>query len=293
MASGEILFIEGEEGGRFPDANSLFVDDEIPVIIDPATRPTMLERIKHEKGVRLVINTHYHVDHVRYNSLFPEAEFMAHELDAPAISSLDECARIVGVSGQPWEDLWRIGIQSMYGYAETPVARTFSGGEEMSLGKNTIRFIHTPGHTPGHTCIEFIERRAVYLADIDLTPFGPWYGNRYSDIDDFLRSLELIKGVDADTWYTSHEEGVIHGDITGRLDKFAAVVEERDNRILEFLGEPRSVPEVIDRTFIYGKRWNPPQMFDFFEGMMLEKHLARLERLGRVTSDGGRWLGAD
>src|SRR5450756_2237251 len=71
MAPGEIVFIRGANKGRFPNAHCLFIDDEVPTVVDPASRPEELERLDREKGIRLVINSHYHVDHVRYNGLFP------------------------------------------------------------------------------------------------------------------------------------------------------------------------------------------------------------------------------
>lgn len=290
MTSGDIIFIAGEAGARFPDANSIFIDDEIPTMIDPATRPGDLERYDREHRVRLVIDTHYHVDHIRYNRLFPDAEIVAHAADAPGIESLDEQARLVGMAGHPREASWRKGLRELFGYAEMPVARRVTGGEEICLGKNTIRLIHTPGHTPGHLCVQFLEKRAVYLADIDLTRFGPWYANRYSDIDDFLESIERIKGLDADVWYTAHEEGVIQGDITGRLDAFAQVIHNRDRRLLELLASKMTLQETVGENVIYRKRWEPEWMFDFFEGTMVKKHLERLERKRLATSTDDRWL---
>lgn len=291
MASGEIVFIAGANDARFPDAHSIFVDDEVSTVIDPATRREDLECIEREHGVRLVINSHYHVDHVRYNNLFPNAEFAAHELDAPAIGSLDENARMAGIAGMPWADMWKGAMRDMWGWTETAVTRTVADGEEIRLGANTLRFIHTPGHTPGHMCVEFVEKEAVYLGDIDLTRFGPWYGNRASSIDDFLASIERLKGMTAGTWYTAHGKGVFHGDITDRLDAYAAVVSQRDDRLLDFLGGagPSTLEELIDQAIVFGRRWEPPEMFEFFEGMMVGKHLERLGRRGLVAELDGRW----
>lgn len=293
MASGEIVFIRGANNGRFPNAHCLFIDDEVPTVVDPASRPEELERLDREKDIRLVINSHHHVDHVRYNKLFPNAEFVAHEADVPAISSLEENARIVGIAGKPWAPVWMQAMREVWGYTDTEVVRAVVDGEEMSLGANTVRFIHTPGHTPGHMCVEFVEKRAVYLADIDLTRFGPWYGNKSSSIDDFLASIERIKSVDADTWYTSHGKGIIHGDIKDRLDAYASVIIDRESRLLDFLAEPRTMQEIVDRAIILGRRWEPPEMFEFFEGTMIEKHLARLESAGLVESKDGRWARTD
>ena len=44
------------------------------------------------------------------------------------------------------------------------------------------------------------EKRFLYLGDIELTTFGPYYGDAWSDLVDFERSLERIRPIEAD-WY--------------------------------------------------------------------------------------------
>lgn len=289
MPSGEIVFIAGEHGARFPDGNCLFVDDDTPTVVDPATRRHDLERIDGEKGIRLVIDTHYHVDHTRFNKLFPAADLAAHPADRKAIESFEGMAEMVGIEDKPWLPIWKTVMQEQWGYAPCPVTHPVSDGDEISIGANTVRFLHVPGHTPGNMCLHFLEKNAAYLADIDLTAFGPWYGNRYSDIDAFLASIERVKTIGADVWYTAHGDGIIYGDINDRLDAFAAVIADRDRRLMEFLSEPRTFEQIVDATIVYGKRWDPPEMFDYFEGTMVGKHLARLERDGKVLEDSGKW----
>jgi glyoxylase-like metal-dependent hydrolase (beta-lactamase superfamily II) len=288
VASGDLVFMEGEKGGRFPDANCMFVDDGIPAVIDPATRRSDLEAIVRDNGVEVVINSHYHVDHTRYDSVF-DCRVVAHEIDAPGISSLEGQARLVGTKGKSWEPMWSEGITRYLGFVPVPVGTTVTDGDEICLGDNTLRFIHTPGHTPGHMCVHFLEKRAVYLADIDLTSFGPWYGNRFSSVDDFLLSIDRLRGLDAEVWYTAHEEGEIQGDISERLDAFERIIFEREERILSYLDRERTLGEMVDRLFIYGRRWRPNEMFEFFEGTMVTKHLERLERLGVVERRGRAW----
>lgn len=290
MASGEVFFIEGENSGRFPHCNAIFVDDELPAIIDPATREDYLLNLHREKRIRLVINSHYHIDHTRYNRLFRGSTFAAHRLDAPAIQSLDENAKYAGIYEKPWFPAWKKVVREVWRHEEVEIGRTLEDLEEICLGQNTMRIIHAPGHTPGHICVEFVERKAVYLADMDLTRFGPWYGNALSDIDSFLSSIERLKRVKAETWYTAHGEGVISGDITERLEVYGSIIHERDRRILEFLSKERTKDEIIERALIYGKKWDPPQMFAFFEWMMVSKHIQRLEKMGLVASKGDRYV---
>lgn len=289
MPSGEVVFITGEHGARFPDGNCIFVDDEVPTVVDPATRPDELERINRDKGVRLVIDTHYHVDHIRFNRLFPKADIASHPADAGAIASIETMAHMVGIEDKPWLPIWEMVMTEQWGYEGREVTRPLADGDEISLGANTVRVMHVPGHTPGNLCLHFLEKDAVYLADIDLTPFGPWYGNRYSDIDAFIASIERVKTIEAGTWYTAHGDGILHGDITARLDAFAGVIADRDRRLLDLIAEPRTMEQIIDATVIYGKRWDPPEMFDHFEGLMASKHLVRLEKNGMAVKEGDRW----
>ena len=196
---------------------------------------------------------------------------------------------MVGIEDKPWLPIWRSVMTEQWNYTPLEVTRPVEDGDEVSLGANTVRFMHLPGHTPGNMCLHFLEKNAVYLADIDLTPFGPWYGNRYSDIDAFLDSIERVKTIRADTWYTAHGEGIIKGDITDRLDAFAAVIDARESRILSSLSRPKTLAGIVDEAIVYGKRWDPPEMFDYFEGTMVSKHLARLERSGKALCVDGVW----
>jgi glyoxylase-like metal-dependent hydrolase (beta-lactamase superfamily II) len=287
--TGEIVLIKGENHARFPDSNCLFVDDEVPAVIDPATKREHLEGLDRDRGVRLVINTHYHVDHTRYDGLFPNADIAANAIDAPAIESVEGMAKAVGVEDVPWRQAWEHVMRERWGFTEKRVSRPVSDADEISLGKNTLRFIHTPGHTAGHTCVYFVEKKAIFLGDIDLGSFGPWYANKGSDINAFLQSIERLKSIDAETWYKSHGDGALHGDIADRLDAFARVIYERDERVLDFLSRERMFEEIVREKIIYRKAWDPPQLFDFFEGMMVGKHLARLERQGLVACDGDRY----
>jgi hydroxyacylglutathione hydrolase len=289
MASGEIVFLEGDNRARFPDSHCLFIDDELPAVLDPATRREELESLHKERGIGLVVNSHYHIDHTRYDSLFEGAEILASKTDAPAIEDLDELARATGVDDVPWIDIWKSTVRERWHWTGKTVARRVEDGDELCLGKNTLRFIHAPGHTAGHICVQFLEKRAVFLADIDLGRFGPWYANRGSDVDAFLESIERLKTVEADTWYTSHGKGVLKGDIGDRLDAFAKVILDRDERLLEFLSEPRTREEIVSEALIYQRRWEPPQLFELFEWNMASKHLARLERLGLAARDGDSW----
>lgn len=54
----------------FRSATSFFIDDSVKVIIDPGAGLGKLTEIKSQTPIDLIINTHYHFDHIAYNYLF-------------------------------------------------------------------------------------------------------------------------------------------------------------------------------------------------------------------------------
>ena len=50
-----------------------------------------------------------------------------------------------------------------------------------------------------------------YVADIDLTSFGPLYGDLHSSVDDFLASIDRAGAIDARWYGTFHQKGVVEG----------------------------------------------------------------------------------
>ena len=80
---GPIRVIPGEDRCRFPYCTSLFIDDEVKVLIDPGAGLKTLTTLKQETSIDLVINTHYHFDHIAYNYLFDQARLLINEKEAP------------------------------------------------------------------------------------------------------------------------------------------------------------------------------------------------------------------
>jgi len=66
-----------------------------------------------------------------------------------------------------------------------------------------------------------------------------------------------------------------------RLDRFTAVIAERERRLLAYLAEPHTLDEIVRHRFVY--RPQDRVMFaDGVERRSISLHLARLVRDGRV-----------
>ena len=183
-------------------------------------------------------------------------------------------------------------------YAPRSDAEPFADGAVFDLGGIRIEVLHTPGHTRGHCCFRIEETGSdgplLYLGDIDLSSFGPYYGDAWSDLDDFERSLQLVRDVEARWYATFHHIGVLErGAFLERLGRFEGVIARREQRLLDYLAEPRTLDEIADHRFVY----RPQDDVIFAEAVerrSMSQHLARLERAGRVHQpEPGRFRRAD
>ena len=282
MRVGKIEFIPGGNQGRYPSCNSLYIEDEVRVIVDPASDPERLRAIAEEGRVEIVINTHYHEDHFTYNFLFPEARSWVPEADAPALESLDVLADFVGFSGSPHEERWKEYYREFFNFRPRKADRVIRGGEGYDFGETRMEVVHTPGHTPGHCSLWFPREELLFLGDYDLTPFGPYYGDRVSSLEDTIRSVRSLRRFPAREYWTSHEEGVVRSGAEEKFERYLGVIQDREERILRYLSRPRGLEEIVDRWIIYGRAREPVDFFRVAEQGMVEKHLARLLRQGRI-----------
>lgn len=284
-----IQFIPGINNGKYPYSHSLLIEDETVALIDPAANPEFFEQLSRTKKVDVIILSHYHEDHFWFSYLFPDAEIWMPELDAPALENLDALLDAYRLQG-PWREDWRKMMLENFHYHERKKSRLLKEGDSISFGKIEMKVLHTPGHTQGHSCFHFPGQGVFFLADIDLTKFGPWYGDRGSDIDDFIISIKRVAQIECPTYLASHEGPFFHGEIRKEAEAYLAVIDERDRKLLELLKQPRTIEEVVDARIIYRKPREPKSFFDFGEWALMTKHLERMIKNGKVVQAGDRYF---
>jgi len=286
--AGGISLVQGENLGRYPYSHSLLIEDELTVLIDPASDFQFLSQLAVENRVDVILLSHYHEDHFWYSYLFPQAEIWMPEIDKPALDSLDALLDAYRLSG-PWREDWRKLLLEKFHYQPREKSRLLHDRDEISLGRTRMQVLHTPGHTGGSSSFLFPDQGVVFIADIDLTRFGPWYGDLSSDIDDFLRSIQKVKALACDYFVVSHEQPLYRGDIRKEADAYSAVVEAREEKLRSLLSEPRSMEDIINARIIYRKPREPKSFFDFGEWALLSKHLERMMRKGEVIEQSGKY----
>ncbi|MBN2538471.1 MAG: MBL fold metallo-hydrolase [Deltaproteobacteria bacterium] len=286
---GRLTFIQGLNGGRYPFCNSLCIDDKEKVVIDPGSDERLLKKFDMEMGIDIIINSHYHEDHISFNYLFPEARLYVHEDEAPCFKSIERLLDSYGLLGTTLEHTWRDLLVNHFHYRERTPDLEFRDGDLLNFGDTTVHIIHTPGHTIGHSTFFFPEEGVLFLGDLDMTAFGPWYGDRVSDIDQTIESLHKLLKIPARIFITSHEAGIIEGDITELAEGYLEIINQRENTLLTFLEKPRTLSEIVNQWIIYKKPREPRDFFEFGEKGMIEKHLDRLIKRKVVNAEEDRY----
>lgn len=245
-----VSVLVGSEAGKYPSGNSLVVRGESEAfVIDPSV--DVVKRGGAPVRIDAVLNSHAHEDHIPGNKLFADARVHVHDQDLPGVESLDGLMNVYGLEGPTREAFAKVIVEEFH-FAPRPDARGFADGHVFDLGGVRIEAVHLPGHTRGHSGFR-ISDGVFFLSDIDLTGFGPYYGDMWSDLEDFEESLRRVRDEDADTYVTFHHKGVIEGRprFLELLDAFSAVIARRHDAMLEYLAEPRSIEEMAAHRFIY------------------------------------------
>ena len=276
-----VSVLTGDEGGRYPSGNSIVVrGDGEAVIIDPSV--TVVARGGAPIPVDAVINSHSHEDHMAGNGLFADARLHIHDADLPGARSLDGLMEVYGLDGAARQE-FEAQVLDEFHFTARPDAEGFGDGHVWDLGSIQLEAVHLPGHTRGHSGFR-ISGGVFFLSDIDLTGFGPYYGDVWSDLDDFERSLVQVRDEQADFYVTFHQKGVIEGRprFLELLDQFHAVIGRRHEAMLGFLSEPRSIAEMAAHRFIYRPHVEAP-FADSVERRSAAMHVQRMLLRGEVA----------
>lgn len=279
----------GANNGAYPSGNSLLIEGVAETaLIDPSV--TVVARGGAPRDIDIVINSHGHEDHVAGNGVFPQAKVRIHHGDLPAVQSIDGLMAIYEFP----EDIHRqfmANVLEEFSYEPRPDAVGFGDGHVFDLGGGVkVTAIHLPGHTRGHS--GFLVDNVCFLSDIDLTGFGPYYGDVWSDLEHFDQSLHKIRQVEADWYVTFHHKGIIEGreNFLELLDRFHNVISHRHARMLAFLSQPRSLDEMAAHRFVYRPKVDLP-FVEVTERRVAAMHVERMLGRGEATEvDPGRFM---
>lgn len=280
----DVYLIIGKNNGTFPYSNSLLILDEEVVLIDSGVGNELLEGIK--DYVDIMINSHYHIDHILGNHLFKELWVV--EEEAGVTSSFSRYKKHAGILGSPIEEDWMRWFHQYFKFYPSSPTKTFKPNEVLNFGETKWVAVHTPGHTSGHCCFYEPNKKLMFSTDIDLTPFGPWYGNPPANLPDFIESIKKLSDFEMDVIATSHAMP-IRDNISQALEDYLKIIFERDESILEILEKEKTIEELETYNIIYKKEQKRYKAFAWFEQNMIKKHLDRLIEMDKVEKIGDKY----
>jgi len=282
---GRVSVLFGEKSGKYPDGNQVLIrGSDTRAAFDT---PIVSNHIGPEfDATELVVMGHAHEDHMAGLHRLPHASVHVNEADLAAVLSWDGMVAHYGLD-EAHAPAMLANIQRDFFYAPRPDAQGYVDGASWDLGQTRIRAFHMPGHTAGHTVLLVEPEGVAFIGDIDLTGFGPYYGDACSSLREFRRSLARLPEIPAKVWVTSHHRGLYtdREHFLRDLAAYMAKLDEREQRLLALLKEsPKTLRQLVERRLLY------PLGFESLwvegaETRTISQHLAELLADGRVKVD--------
>jgi glyoxylase-like metal-dependent hydrolase (beta-lactamase superfamily II) len=209
-----------------------------------------------------------------------------HEADLPAAQSWPGLVAAYG-SNESYVAAMLDQFQRKFFYAPRPDAIGYADGAVWDLGQARVRAFHMPGHTAGHSVLLVEPEGVAFIGDIDLSSFGPYYGDASSSLSDFRQTLERVADIPAKVWVTSHHRGVYTNreHFLRDLAAYTKTLEKRELRLAELLrASPKTLEQLVECRLLY-----PPGHQDFWvvdaETRSISRHLDEMLADGRVQAD--------
>jgi metallo-beta-lactamase class B len=200
----------------------LITSDDGHILVDggfPGAAPVIAENIRSlgfdPADIRLIVNSHTHIDHIGSIAAFQQATGAEVAASAAAADAME------AGHAMPNDPQYRDTPDPDF----PPVAnlRRVQDGEMLSVGDNTITAHFTPGHTPGGTSWTWQECEGETCYDIayadSLNPISSdtfEYSANPDYLAAFRNSIQVVKDLPCDIAVVPHPE------LVGLLEKVAA-----------------------------------------------------------------------
>lgn len=283
--------IHGNNRGRSPFCNAFLVLDTVNVLFDTGCGLAIIEKICSAVRIDRVFVSHSHLDHTSGCRLLQNTsgpEIMVPEEDSDTIATAELLAmRFVD---EHLFATWMDTYPALTGFKDFTITSTFSHEYEFSSGSMSFIALYTPGHLNDHYCFWSPDKKILMGFDIDLSPFGPWYGNPECDIALFKNSIAQVMELPAEVYLSSHARPLKNPYIKKRLNTFGAFFEERDRQILGLLSQSPlvAIEDLVRLSPFYDADHASvsDELLWFGESQMILKHLEGLMEKELVVQEG-------
>jgi glyoxylase-like metal-dependent hydrolase (beta-lactamase superfamily II) len=220
------LYAQVTAGAIFTSQGVVVVDT---LLFPQETRELLhLVRRRSKNGIRYVINTNSHSDHVYGNYLFNGAKVIAHQLCRQALEKHGE--RDLDAARDQIPDLSEVQLRLP--------SVTFTEELTLRLGDKTLRLMHTPGTTPDSIVVYVREDKVLFAGDTVMPVPYIVDGDRL----ELMESLRGIGKLSLDNIVQGHGGVILRGEVRGTLRSSIAYLEIIYEKVREKVeaGAPRN-----------------------------------------------------
>ena len=247
---------------RYPDFNpggtvSAYLVDSLLIDSGPAHTAEELTEFLKGKGVKTVVNTHYHEDHIAANAMLKErygVELLAHTL---AVNKINQPAKLYPYQEEVW------------GYPVPSQVKEI--GDSVTTENFRFEVIPTPGHDRDHICL--FERKNGWLFTGDLfVGTRPNVVRPMDDVWQIIADLKKVKDLKPQILFPA--PGKVRTEPVPVLEQAIRYLEDLGQKVMELHDKGLSPAEIMKQIF-----GNEPPLAEFtqqqFSSLNLVKSLLK------------------
>ena len=243
------------------------VTSEGTVVVDtlPFPRETreMIDflRAESKRGIRYVVNTHHHADHVYGNYLFEEAD----------IISSERCREVMRKSGE--KNLAEAKAQTPE-LAEVTLRLpniSFPDKLTLNLGDRGLRLMPLNGHTPDGVGVYVEGDRILFAGDAVMPLPYIFWGDRAA----LQETLRMIKEMNLENIVQGHGEVLLKGEIDEALDASSAYLDCIYEKVKAKLATRTSKERLVNEITLESCGGSPIAL----DGLVKQLHRSNLLRI--------------
>ena len=279
--TGPVWLLVGQRLGSFPHCHGVLIKGRgQTALVDTGCGGEILTELAASDEVDLVLNTHTHPDHSAGNHHFDGTEIL---VPVQARQSAGQKKLLSQRFTEPGElaKEWHLYVSEQMDFQDQLPTGFFESNQEITVGGEKLVTIPAPGHTVDHHLLYLPEHGVLLSADIDFTSFGPFYGHHESNMAQFANSIEQIKEIKPKVVVSAHRQPP-YEDIDQAVDDFLAIMDRREQRILELVERGLDRHGLVEASPFYGGHRFYPKLSRFWEGQMIDNHLDSLVKRGLI-----------
>jgi len=217
----------------------LVISHEGGILIDTLPFPSETKQIINfakrvcPQGIKYVVNTISHADHIYGSCFFPDAELIAHA----------ECRNMLIDHGQEALAVAKEHTPELRDVEIRLPKIVFNEGMLLRLGGKTVHVIHSPGPSPEVSVVHVREEKVLFASDL-VMPI-PMIANEFSDIEAYKRSLLNLHEYNLESIAQGHGDILLRGEVSTSIDATVKYLDDIQELILRLRKEGRSKHELL------------------------------------------------